>query len=136
MSTKKVHPLVWGYILFCLVSLALGLGWLVIILPGGFPLGTVATWTMFVVLAWALRRLAPRMTRRHQVAWLGLILALAWYPVSIYQAGNVTLTFHGDGRPWVIWTAVISGWLLILGIWTLITALIGKHRNRRDRAGA
>lgn len=24
MSAKKVHPLVWGYILFCLVSLALG----------------------------------------------------------------------------------------------------------------
>jgi hypothetical protein len=59
MSTKKVHPLVWGYILFCLVSLALSLGWLVIILPGGFPLGTVATWLMLIALARALLRLAP-----------------------------------------------------------------------------
>jgi hypothetical protein len=127
MSTKKVHPLVWGYILFCLVSLALGLGWLVIILPGGFPLGTVATWLMLIALARALLRLAPRMTRRRQLAWLGLMLAVAWYPFSIYMAGNVTLTFHGDSGPWVIWTAVIACWLLILGGWTAVSAMQQKR---------
>ena len=68
MSTKKVHPLVWGFTLLCVVSLALGLGWLEILLPGGFPLGTIATWFMFVAMGWALLRLAPRMTRQRSAA--------------------------------------------------------------------
>ena len=127
MSARKVHPLIWGYILFCLVSLALGLDWLVIMLPGGFPLGTVATWLMLIALAWALLRLAARMTRRRQMAWLGLLLAVAWYPFSIYKAGNLTLTFHGDSGPWVIWTAAIAGWLLMLGGWTIVSAVRRKQ---------
>jgi len=127
MSAKKVHPLVWGFILFCIISLALGLGWLEIVLPGGFPLGTVATWLTLIAFAWALLRLAPRLTRRRQLAWLGLILAAAWYPFSIYKAGNVMLTFHGDSRPWVIWTAVIACWLLILGGWTAVSAMLRKR---------
>lgn len=127
MGERNVHLLIWGYILFCVVSLALGLGWLEIMLPGGFPLGTVATWMMFVVLAWVLLRLAPRLTRRRQVAWLGLILAIAWYPFSIYKAGNLTLTFHGDSMPWLIWTAVVATWLLVLGTWTAISAMRRKQ---------
>ena len=122
MSVRKVHPLIWGYIIFCLVSLIFGLSWLELMLPGGFPLGTMATWLMLVALAWAMLRLAPRLTRRRQLAWLGLLLAVAWYPFSIYKAGNLTLTFHGDSGPWVIWTTVVSVWLLVVGAWTAISA--------------
>ena len=128
MSAKKVHPLVWGLILFCIVSLALGLGWLEVALPGGFPLGTVATWAMLMMFAWALLRLAPRMTRRRQLAWLGLLLAVAWYPFSIYEAGNLALTFQGDSKPWIIWTVVVSGWLLAVGVWTVISVVRRRQK--------
>ena len=122
-----MHGLVWAYILFCVVSLAAGLEWLEIVLPGGFPLGTLASWGMFTALAWVLLQLAPRMTRRRQMAWLGLKLAVAWYPVSIFQAGNPALTFFGDSVPWVIWTVVVGSWLLVLSAWTAISAM----RRRR-----
>lgn len=125
-----MHGLVWAYILFCVVSLAAGLEWLEIMLPGGFPLGTLASWGLFMALAWVLLKSAPRMTRRRQVAWLGLIMAVAWYPVSIFQAGNPALTFYGDSLPWVIWTTTLSTWLLVLGVWTVLSA----HRNRRRSA--
>ncbi len=121
MTNWKVHPLIWGFILLCLVSLILGLGWLEIRLPGGFPLGTVATWGMLMATAWALLRYAPRLTRRRQLAWLGLILSISWYPFSIWKAGNVELTFSGNGQSWVVWTAIISGWLILLGLWTAIS---------------
>lgn len=136
MSERKVHPLVWGFILFCIVSLALGLGWLEIMLPGGFPLGTVATWLMLIVFAWALLRLAPRMTRRRQLAALGQILAVCWYPISWFQAGNPMLTFSGDSFPWLVWTGVVSGWLLSLAMWTLSVALRRAMRIRRDGSAA
>lgn len=129
MVASKVQPLVWGFILFCLVSLIFGLGWLEIRLPGGFPLGTVATWLALVGFGWSLLRLAPRLTLRRQVAWLGLILALAWYPFSIYEAGNLALTFHGDSKPWVIWTAVVSVWLLVLGAWTVVASWMRRRGN-------
>ena len=124
-----MHGLVWAYILFCVVSLAAGLEWLEILLPGGFPLGTLASWGMFMALAWVLLQLAPRMIRRRQMAWLGLILAVAWYPVSIFQAGNPTLTFFGDSVPWVIWTVVVGSWLLVLSAWTVIIAIRKQHRS-------
>ena len=130
MFRDRMHGLVWAYIFFCVVSLAVGLEWLGILLPGGFPLGTLASWGLFMALAWALLRLAPRMTRRRQVAWLGLILAVAWYPVSIFQAGNPALTFYGDSVPWVIWTITLSMWLLSLGVWTFLST----NRNRRRSA--
>ncbi len=124
-----MHCLVWAYILFCVVSLAAGLTWLEILLPGGFPLGTLASWGMFVALAWALLQLAPRMTRRRQMAWLGLILAVAWYPVSIFQAGNAALTFYGDSVPWVIWTITLSMWLLSISVWTVLSWNRKRYRS-------
>lgn len=128
MGPGKVHPLVWGYILFCLVSLVLGLGWLEVALPGGFPLGTIATWAMLILLATALTRLAPRLTRRRQGSLLGVLLAVSWYPVSIFQAGNVTLTFSGDSLPWLVWTGVIAVWLLSTGLWTAISAILRTRK--------
>jgi len=129
MARNSIHGLVWVYILFCVLSFATGLEWLEIVLPGGFPLGTLAMWALFVVLAWDWLRLAPRMTRRRQMAWLGLILALAWYPVSVFQAGNPALTFYGDSMPWVIWTATLFTWLFSLGVWTVLSALQNQHNS-------
>jgi len=128
MRTSSVHPLEWGIILFCMVSLAFGLGWLEVLLPGGFPLGTLATWAMLMLLGSAWVRLAPRMTRRRQAAILGLILAICWYPFSWFKAGNPALTFHGDSGPWVVWTAAVALWLLVVGLWTGISAVRRRQR--------
>jgi len=127
MTDWKVHPLVWGFILLILVSLILSLGWLEFRLPGGFPLGTVAAWSMLIAMAWALLQYARPLTRRRQLAWLGLFLAIAWYPFSIWKAGNAQLTFSGNGQSWVVWTSIIGGWLIVLGVWTVTSEVLRRR---------
>jgi len=101
-------------------------------LPGGMALGNPLTATGKTALASIGLVLASgRASRGLGVA--AVVLALAWYPVSIALAGNLNLNFSGDrGATWLALTiAVVAAG--VLSVTVSASARIVERIRRRDK---
>lgn len=90
-------PALLATVLLCVLALAFGPeGLLVLQLPGGLPLGT-----LFAILALVAGAAVPLALSRPRSAlrWAGalaLAVAVLWFPIGVYLAGNIDLNFTND----------------------------------------
>jgi hypothetical protein len=114
-------------------SLVSGASYLEILLPGGLPLGNVLSAIGLCAIAGAAVVLSARGTVQRRVSVAALIGAVAWLPVSIALAGNLTLNFHGGrGDAWLVFSFAVIVAVLGALIWALAASLLARHRRTPD----
>lgn len=93
---------------FALGSLVVGAPYLETALPGGLPLGNALAALALCAIAACGASIARRGLVR-KLSLLALLVAMAWLPVSIAMAGNLTLVFSGArGDAWIAWSAGVA----------------------------
>ena len=93
---------------FALGSLVVGAPYLEIALPGGLPLGNaLAAFGLCAIAACGAAIARPGLVRR--LSLVALLVAMAWLPVSVAMAGNLTLVFSGArGDAWIAWSVGVA----------------------------
>lgn len=125
--SRFVTPLLIAVTVFAMASLVTGAGYLVRTLPGGLPIGNALTSLGLVCAAAATIRVSHGRRWRARIAWLALIAAVAWLPVSIAWAGNLTLSFGGDrGAYWFPYTFATAALVLGSLLWALVAAAVSR----------
>jgi len=123
-----------GLAAFALGSLVAGAGYLQAPLPGGLPLGNALAALGFSAIAGTGVTIARRGVVR-RMACVALLAALAWLPVSIAMAGNLTLVFQGArGDAWIAWSVGVAGVSLAAPVLALSQRLFLGLLPRRMRA--
>lgn len=116
-----------------LLSLTFGASYLETMLPGGLPLGNALTAIGLCAAAGSAIGLSARRTALRLVSVASLVGAVAWLPVSVALAGNLTLNFHGGhGDAWLVLSITIAATVFCTLTWALAAILLAKYR----RAGA
>lgn len=116
-----------------LLSLAFGASYLETMLPGDLPLGNALTAIGLCAAAGSAIGLSARRTALRLVSVASLVGAVAWLPVSVALAGNLTLNFHGGhGVAWLVLSIAIAATVFCTLTWALAATLLAKYR----RAGA
>lgn len=116
---------------FALLSLVSGASDLETMLPGGLPLGNALAAIGLCAAAGSAVGLSARRTALQLVSVVSLIGAIAWLPLSIALAGNLTLNFHGDhGAVWLALSAVIAATVLCTLTWALVANLLRILRRK------
>ncbi len=106
----------------CSYPLIAGLSLLNWQLFGELPLGNVLAALVIASLACLVYLLRPRNIYFTVIAWVCLLMAFLWFPVSALLAGNLQLLFSGDkGQFWTIYTRAtviisLAALLVILSI--------------------
>ena len=115
-----------------LLSLAVGASYLETLLPGGLPLGNAITAIGLCAAAGSAIGLSRRRTILRLVSVASLIGAVAWLPVSVALAGNLTLNFHGGhGVVWISLSVAIVATVLCALTWALAATLLARYRRAR-----
>lgn len=113
-----------------LLSLAFGASYLETMLPGGLPLGNAITAIGLCAAAGSAIGLSARRTILRLVSVVSLIGAVAWLPVSVALAGNLTLNFHGGhGVAWLSLSVGIVATVFCTLTWALAATLLAKYRR-------
>lgn len=77
---------------------------LVLVLPGGLPLGTLLAAVAFLSGNAAVISAQSRASLPYALAWLGLVAGAVWLPLGIYLSGNPALSFSGgDSASSLFW---------------------------------
>ena len=97
-------------------------------LPGGLPLGNLLAAAVFCGLAGAAALLAPRGSVTRAAALAALLASVAWLPLSIAFAGNVSLNYSGPRG--TVWLWLTAG-LLLLDLGVLLFAAGASYFARR-----
>ena len=104
-------------------SLASGASFLEAPLPGGLPVGNALTALGLCAAAGAAVAISGRGTVARILAAVALVAAVAWLPVSIALAGNLTLDFRGGrGDAWIALSGATVALVVLVLVWTLIAA--------------
>jgi hypothetical protein len=115
---------------FSLLSLTLGAPYLEALLPGGLPLGNVLAAASLCSVAGAAAGLSVRGTAMRTVALAFLAAAVAWLPVSIMLAGNLSLNFSGGrGTAWWAFSLIVAIGVLITLFSALVISLLARFRR-------
>jgi hypothetical protein len=110
-----------------LLSLVFGASYLETTLPGGLPVGNALTATGLCAAAGAAIGLSARRTALRLVSVAALIGAVAWLPVSVALAGNLSLNFHGGyGDAWLALSIVIAATVLCALSWALVARSLAR----------
>lgn len=118
---------------FAIVSLVSGAPYLESMLPGGLPVGNALAAIGLCAAAGSAVGLSARRSVLRFLSVASLIGAVAWLPVSIALAGNLTLNFRkGTGDFWLTLSLVITAAALFVLGWALVAAVLARFR----RAGA
>jgi hypothetical protein len=118
---RKSVALLLAITAIALLSLVFGASYLETKLPGGLPVGNALTAIGLCAAAGAAIGLSRRRTTVRRVSVASLIGAVAWLPVSVALAGNLTLNFHGGhGDAWLALGIAIAATVLCALIWALI----------------
>lgn len=131
MSRTLVLLVLHGLYAGWLWSLATGSPWLERELPGGLPWGNLFTTLALAALPAAAALLAPPGSRARRFALAGVVLGLAWLPVSAAMAGNLALDFReGGGTAWLVWSVgiVLAGWLAYP--WSVLARWLANRRRK------
>lgn len=118
---------------FALGSLLSGASFLEAALPGGLPLGNALVGLGLCAVAGAALIAARGPVR--WIAFVALIVAASWLPVSIAMAGNLALVFSGErGDAWISWsTCVVAFVLFTFALATLHRGIAAaRRRSMRD----
>ncbi len=119
-----------GTTVFAAASLVSGAGYLVWPI-GPFPLGNLLTVFGLVGAPTAAWLYAGSRAWLRRLCIVAIVLALAWYPVSILLAGNVNLSFSGNrGQPWLVLTGISSLLSLLMPFVVAGTNLVDRLRRR------
>ena len=110
-----------------LLSLVFGASYLETMLPGGLPVGNALASICLCAAAGAAIGLSARRTALRLVSVASLIGAVAWLPVSVALAGNLTLNFQGgNGAVWLALSTAIAATVLCALTWALIARSLAK----------
>jgi hypothetical protein len=110
---------------FVVLSLASGATYLEAMLPGGLPVGNALAALGLCAAAGAAVGLSARGTALRVVSLASLIAAVAWLPVSVALAGNLTLNFGGGrGLAWVVLSLGVTAGVLCALFWALAAAAL------------
>ena len=124
---RKTVALLLVVAAFALLSLVFGASYLETMLPGGLPVGNALTSVGLCAAAGAAIGLSARRTALRLVSVAALIGAVAWLPVSVALAGNLTLNFHGShGAAWMALSVVIAATVLCALTWALIARSLAQ----------
>lgn len=111
--------------------LASGSSWLEALLPGGLPLGNLVAAAGLLCFAAVPRALQPSLPRLRRAAAAALALAVAWLPVSIALAGNLSLDFGGwRGTAWLWFTLAVHAAVFVVSGWAVLDLVIDRVRAR------
>jgi hypothetical protein len=115
-------------------SLVVGATYLERVLPGGLPIGNAVAALALVCVAAVPVLLSVRGSALRRAALVTLAAAVAWLPVSIGLAGNLSLNFAGwRGSLWLgISLAVLVAVLCTLA-WALVGRLLAIRKHVRPR---
>lgn len=117
LESRLVAPGLLGIGLLALGSLVVGAPYLETTLPGGLPLGNLLAAVGLCAIAASGAAIARRGVMR-RIAFVALIATMAWLPVSIAMAGNLTLVFSGArGDTWIALSAGVA--ILTFGVFGL-----------------
>lgn len=119
--------------IFSAGSLLAGADFVSAVLPGGLPFGNFLAAGLFCGLAGAAVLMAPRNGLARRVASLALAASVAWLPLSIALAGNVSLNFSGDLGPVWLWC---SAGLFVCVLGALIVSARAAFLARRKPGSA
>jgi hypothetical protein len=105
-------------------------------LVGGLPLGNVVAAAALCLSACVAIGLSRSRTLVRYFSAGGLTAAIAWLPISIGLAGNLTLNFSGfRGQIW-IWLSLTTIVVILIALaWATVDHLI-RRRLQRGSAGA
>jgi len=120
-----------------IASLLTGADYLEWMLPGGLPFGNALTAIGLSCAAGAALRLSVPDSFLRVLSASSFIGALAWLPVSIGLAGNLTLNFSGTrGQIW-IWMTLVT-FVLVLGslIWAILRSRVFRGSNSNSARAA
>lgn len=129
IMSNKIVLLLLTVTAFAIISLSAGAPYIVLMLPGGLPLGNALTAAGLCSAAGAALALSSPDSLVRLISRAALIAAAVWLPVSIALAGNPALNFH-DSRG-TVWMAIsLITVLLAFGAltWALIRALLAAGR--------
>ena len=102
-------------------------------LPGGLRLGNLLSALALASIAGAAVSLAPRNGRFSRLSLLVFAATVAWLPVSIALAGNLSLNFaNGRGDVWLGFTATV----LFASLLALAAAAVLRVHARFRGAGS
>lgn len=116
----------------CLFPLLSASPFLVVLLPGGLPLGTLLAAGFFAALGVAGVPLAPPGGHARRLAWICAALACAWLPVSMLLAGNAALNF---ASPWGDLWLWFSGCLVLLALASMAVGVGARFLAYRAARG-
>lgn len=115
---------------FAAYALLAGSPWIETSLPGGLPLGNALAALLLCALAGAGLALSPKGTALRASAGVGLLVAIAWLPLSIVLAGNLALNFAGEhGLAWLWFSAGIALYAVLVLSTAAISVVIGRLRT-------
>lgn len=115
-----------------MLALLGGAGWLDAVLPGGLPLGNVLAWLVPVGIAGAAVVLAKPASCARRFATVALAGAVAWLPVSVALAGNLTLNFEGwRGTAWLGFSLVVAACASAALLWATAAVALARLRGKR-----
>ena len=78
--------------------------------------------------------LSPPGSADRKLAFIALVVSIAWLPVSVLMAGNLNLNFSGDrGFAYIVFTTVTVLLAVIALAWAL--ARLAWRRSRGRTAG-
>ena len=116
---------------FAVGSLVSGASYLETLLPGGLPIGNALTAIGLCAAAGTAVALSARGSVLRRVSIASLIGAVAWLPVSIALAGNLTLNFHtGRGDVWLAFSFAVAVAVLLVLSWALVAAVLARYRRK------
>jgi len=125
-------PLLLIIAVSALLPLVTGAAILETTLPGGLPIGNALTAIALCATAGSAVGLSAGRTALRFVSVAALCGAVAWLPVSIALAGNLTLNFEGTrGSSWLVLSAAIGVAVLGALAWALVAALLARFRRVR-----
>jgi hypothetical protein len=112
-------------------SLVVGATYLERVLPGGLPAGNAAAALALVCVAAVPVLLSVHGSALRRAALVNLAAAVAWLPVSIGLAGNLSLNFAGwRGSVWLGISLVVLVAALCTLAWALVGRLLAIRRRR------
>jgi hypothetical protein len=131
--SKTITAALLAITAFAVLSLASGATYLEAMLPGGLPAGNALAALGLCTAAGAAVGLSARGTALRAVSVASLIAAVAWLPVSVALAGNLTLNLGGGrGLAWVVLSLGVTAGVLCALIWALAAAALLALRRRAN----